>query len=192
MSYQYDVFLSFSRSEFVRSWVAIHFLPVLSHVLDEQLPYRPSLFSDLSIEVGVSWPGQIADALSHSRCMVAILNPPYFRSRWCASEFRTMQARQQMVGSRSPLLLPIVLSGGENLPSDVQQLQLADFRRWSYPVPAFRETPSYLDFYDAMKQLAEVLATRILEAPPWRSDFPIINVEELPQAPQQVTLPRLA
>jgi hypothetical protein len=65
--YSHDVFLSFPRSGGVREWIAIHFLPLLSEALGHNLPREPTIFSDLSMELGVPWPIQLGEALRHSR-----------------------------------------------------------------------------------------------------------------------------
>jgi hypothetical protein len=57
MTYQYDIFLSYSRRDPVLSWVRDHFKPLLEQWLAQSMPADPSIFRDEdSIETGASWP----------------------------------------------------------------------------------------------------------------------------------------
>jgi len=54
--YHYHIFISYSRSGDVPSWVHTHFLPVLTNRMDAVLNERPQIFIDQQIDVGSDWP----------------------------------------------------------------------------------------------------------------------------------------
>ena len=174
--YRYDVFISYSRSGGTADWVRNHLFPLLKDTLTDELGVAPQIFFDAgNLEVGASWPEQLTEALKRSRMLLAVLSPPYFRSSWCLSEWESMAARERLLGEEpGGLILPIVAFGGDAFPKEAQTRQSIDMSQWAIPFPQFRETTQYVEFYQAVRGLAEVIAKNIERAPPWQEDFPII------------------
>jgi hypothetical protein len=174
--YRYDLYISYPRSGSVADWVRIHLVPTLEGCLTDLLAHAPRIFFDTeSIEVGTAWPEQLAYALKRSRVFLAVLSPSYFRSAWCVSEWESFLARERLLdGNRNRIILPVVASDGDTFPESVRSLQWFEMAQWVYPYPQFSRTDAYIQFYEAVRRLAEVIAENIERAPPWREDFPII------------------
>jgi hypothetical protein len=194
--YQYDVFLSYCRKSPVLEWVQNHFEPRLKGLLGEALPYEPRVFVDTQeIEAGQQWPLLLQEALKHSRCLLAIWSPSYFRSRWCTAELESMMAREKLLNYRTPtlpdrrLVYPVVFADGEHFPAHAKEMQHRDLQEWNIPDLAFAKSRKIVGFHQKMKELTTELAALVQQAPPWQDDWPV----ELPQAVPPVTphLPRL-
>ena len=63
------------------------------------------------------------------------------------------------------------------------------FKEWRLPYPQFAESQKYLDFHQAVVVLAERLAVRLTNPPPWRPDWPILRPD--PYESRLAQLPRL-
>jgi hypothetical protein len=127
LSYRYDVFLSYRRSwpGNAGRWVRNHFHRLLVDCLSDQLDWEPKVFFDLEAETGSHWPSMLEDALLHSKMLVGVWSPPYFRSAWCLAEWKTMLAREQIVAPARPagLVYPVVFSDKDNFPPAAQNRQ---------------------------------------------------------------------
>lgn len=195
MAYQYDVFLSYTRRASAGEWVERHFYPLLRDALENSMPREVRIFVDWRQETGISWPDNLAQALSTSRVMVAVLSPPYFRSPWCLAEWVSMCERHRVLGlalesDPTALIHPVVFADGDYFPREAKALQYRDFRPWSYPSEVFKNSPLYLDFYSAVQQFAETLALGIEAVPDWRPGWPVIRPDSLPEYPS-TNVPRL-
>lgn len=196
MGYRYDVFVSYRRSGNVGEWVRTHLVPTLTRALADELDTEPRLFLDTDgIEVGDRWPQRLEWALHRSRLLLAVWSPPYFTSRWCLAEWRTMVARQELLGVGGPqghggLVYPIRYSDGDRFPAEARGIhEERVFSAWGYPYPQFAQTPLYLEFHDAVRQLAGRLAARFDDVPPWQDGWPSEFPEPVPTRP--AALPRL-
>jgi hypothetical protein len=160
--------------------------------LTDRRPVAPRIFLDTQQETGVNWPNNLEFALRRSRYMVAIWSAPYFQSAWCLAEWMSMEERQRLLGmggreNPQGLVYPVVYAGWDSFPEWAREVQArTDLKRWANPFPHFRETPAYLDFFQAMSEVAEALAARLDLAPEWRPDWPVIR----PPRPQPDTLPQ--
>lgn len=193
MAYEHDVFLSYTRRQPVLDWVRNHFYPRLEEWLGQQdLPHEPSIFVDWEIEAGSRWEEYLKHHLSRSRCIVAILSPPYFRSKWCLAEWCTMQERERACGlwgskEARGLNYPVVFNRGD-FPGEVMARQLTDLSKYNYPYPAFASTLAYLEFHDKMEDVAQNIAEMIRSAPPWSETWPIMW-PSAPAAPERPLAP---
>jgi TIR domain len=194
--YQYDVFVSYRRTGNVRDWVRNHLYPRLEDALADEMDRPPELFVDVTgIEAGDRWPVQLESALQRSRLLLAVWSPPYFTSPWCLAEWRTMLRRQELLGIGGPqapgsLVYPIRFSDGDSFPPDARGIQQEMiFTPWRYPYPQFAQSPKYLDFHDAVVELAVRLTSRLEHSPPWQDDWPSEFPE--PAAQRPAALPRL-
>lgn len=181
MSYQYDIFLSYSRYPHNGEWVNNHFKPLLEVRLANALPYEPRIFFDRQdIRSGTNWTAALEAALRSSKLMVAVLSPPYFRSSYCKAEYRTMQARERSLGlgttGRPNLLIhPVIYSDGRSFPPDVVVNQNWDFSQWAFPFEHYKESDDYLHLYQAVDEFAQHLANRLAAAPPFDAHFPFVE-----------------
>ena len=194
-SYQYHIFISYSRAGEARKWVHNHFLPVLKARLESVLSEAPAIFIDQDIEVGSAWPQKLADALHQSCCMVAVWTPSYFRSKWCVAEWKTILERERRAGLKAPgntggLVYPVVYSNGDSFPAEAKQTQSRfDLREFAYPYPQFSKSMKYLAFFDKMTVVADELKTRLATVPEWDTTWPTLRPSpELPAQPQFVRL----
>jgi hypothetical protein len=199
LSYEYDIFISYTRGGVTGEWVRNHFEPGLRGWLELTMLEQPRIFWDPDIGTGQTWPNALRSALARSRIIVPVLTYPYFRSEWCRAELNTMIARERALNLRTGqdldgLIYPVRFHG-EDFPPTIRTLQYRDMSRWAYAEPGFRETSLYLGFVDAIKAFAAELADRLPAAPDWAADWP----ECLPEAPpltelaplSQVAVPRL-
>jgi hypothetical protein len=179
--YEYDLFLSYKRAGDVPAWVTNHFYPVLRNALTDLLPSPPRIFLDTEQEVGVRWPDNLARALQRSRYLLAVWTVPYFQSAWCMAEWKTIQRREQILGwgtQQNPLGLvyPVIFADGDNFPEEARIVQARrDLSRWAIPLPGFKETPTYIEFYQAMRDVAVTLAARLDDVPAWQPNWPVIR-----------------
>jgi general stress protein YciG len=177
--YRYDLYISYPHSETVGEWMRNHLFPVLKDTLTDELGVEPQIFFDASsIEVGGSWPEQLTEALKRSRMLLAVLSPSYFRSSWCVSEWESMLARERLLGdAQVRIIYPVLATSGQSLPTSARSRQWIDMSRWVLPMPAFRDTAAYVQFYEAVRRLAQLIAENLARTPPWQEDFPIITAE---------------
>lgn len=134
MAYQWDVFLSYRRSNDWPRFVEKHFLPMLQHWLDTVLGRKSDIFVDVhEIETGDAWPYRLADGLAHSRTMVCLWSKEYFSSKWCALELAQMLARRKLLTGASgppPLILAVLIHDSEKVDpilEDIQRFALQDY-----------------------------------------------------------------
>jgi TIR domain len=193
--YEYDLFLSYKRAGNVPGWIEHHFYPLLNDALTDLRPVVPRIFLDTQQEIGVRWPDNLANALQRSRYMVAVWSVPYFESAWCMAEWKSMLMREELLGiggKDNPLGLvyPVVFADGDSFPKEARDVQARmDLKRWAVPFPGFRETPAYLEFFQAVREVAETLAARLDQAPAWRPDWPVVRPPPTP--PVRLPQPRL-
>lgn len=126
--YEYHIFVSYRRSDedWVR-WTREILVRALSSLL------RPALGQlriaiDEKIETGSSWPAHLAQNLSRSRLMVAILSRDYFQSDWCRLELALMHHREKQLNFRTAknpygLIIPLVIDDGDCFPREVRAMQ---------------------------------------------------------------------
>jgi hypothetical protein len=115
---QYDVFISYARKD----------LDIASFV---ELSLRASsqnvrvFFDKTNLRVGASWPTQIANALDHSRRVIALYSANYWTSKNCELEFMAAFTRQNDTGAT--VLFPMYLSEAQ-IPYLFLNLEYADCR----------------------------------------------------------------
>jgi hypothetical protein len=195
MTYEHDVFISYRRIGNVTEWARNHLVPRLRRCLEDELGHEPRIFFDTEQEAGTHWEKNLKRALQRSRLLIAIWSPPYFCSRWCLAEWKTITAREQVLGlgsaqNLSGLVYPIRYSDGARFPAEARNVQHEMiFKDWRYPDPQFAESELYLGFHSAVVKLAERITERLDDSPPWDPDWPVV----LPEPPDcgPTPLPRL-
>ncbi len=173
MAYRYDVFLSYNRKFPHGQWVDEMFFPLFVPYLEDALNQEVSVFKDTEdIETGAAWPEHLMNALSHSRCMVSIFSPAYFRSEWCMKEFSIMYHRQKQLGylttaKPTGLIIPVNIFDGEHFPGFAGELQMLDCRNYYRVGDAVKHTSIYIELQGVLQQWVYDVATAIKNAPPW-------------------------
>lgn len=177
MQYEYEIFLSYRREDPVRNWVLRHFHPRLLQWLGESFGEEPRVFIDETIEVGTKWPEQLKSALRSSSLLVPIWSPRYFRSPWCLAEWRTMEAREQLMGIKgvNGLVCPVRYHDGNFFPLDAKGREWLDLSDLNYDIEAFERSEKYLLFIDRIKDFVKQLANRLATVPGWEPDWPIVE-----------------
>jgi hypothetical protein len=188
VSYQYDIFVSYTHGGEAGEWVRNHFEPRLRGSLELYMASEPRIFWDRDIEAGALWPDTLREALLRSRFIVPVFSHPYFRSRWCVAELNTMIAREDALGGPTKLVYPVKFFG-EGFPDEIEAIEYEDLSTWAYPSSGFQHSERYLDFTDAVRAFSGRLAQRLPNAPEWADGWPVRLPEVAPR--REVAVPRL-
>lgn len=187
--YQYDVFISYQRTAGdITAWVRNHFHPRLTEVLDNNRYEDVRIFCDDQVRTGSSWPAELRSALLHTRLLVPVFSPKYFRDEWCLAEWYSMAERERLTGRHGPrgLIYPVIFCDSRSFPAWAHERRMRDLRQWNHPFEHFQTAPAYLDFNQQIKQIAEELEDLIERAPAWRNDWPVLTPEPEPPAPARM------
>jgi hypothetical protein len=137
VAYEYDVFLSYSRSGQWEKFVDESFEPILAHWLGEELGRSPIIFKDRSaLSIGQNWPVALEEALRASRVMVALWSRQYFASEWCRRELSFMMARARAFKERGifdGIILPAIIHDGRTFPPFLAFLQGINLAEYADP-----------------------------------------------------------
>ena len=185
--YRFDVFISYSRRGSAPKWLMNHFYPKFLDCLVDQIAPTPTTFLDTSMPRGMDWPAELAKALRDSKILIPVLTPLYFESRWCMAEWRSMLAREAMLGLGSTerpqgLIYPILYSDSENFPEEGLRRAWWDFKQLATPEPVFQESRQWIRFHHKVSDLARDVGQLLKQVPEWRPDWPI-------ERPEPVLLP---
>jgi hypothetical protein len=109
--YKHFVFISYKRDNEYQEWVDTIFYKIVSDFFIAK--YNKSLaFKDTeeqSKNYGNSVSNFLQNGLIYSRCMIAVLTPPYFcQSDWCVKEFSLMKERADTCNQT--LLFPVIFT----------------------------------------------------------------------------------
>ena len=194
MSYDYDIFLSYHRGPPVGDWVHNHFHQLLEQWLNESvMGPAPRIFIDTQVRTGTEWQDELGHALLHSRFLVPVWSPSYYRARWCSWELASMRAREEALGmrthnNRGRLIFPVLFNNG--VPPDLSGIQYRDLRRYNFPSESFSATHEYLLFLREIQDFAKDLAADLKHAPPWQRGWPLAQ-PPVDESPAKVNLLRL-
>ncbi len=191
--YVHDIFISYRHEGPAHTWVTEYFFPLLKKWLPEFMPpdYKfndESIFIDLQIETGNSWPIQLNEALRTSRCLLPVWSPQYFRSEWCRAELDTMLEREKILGLRkdhnwSGIIHPVVFQSASLIPPEYRTIQYTDLSQWGIDEPVFRSSPEFLQLVSHVKAICPKLWSMMQTAPDWQNNWPIITPKALPNDP---------
>jgi hypothetical protein len=187
--YTYDAFVSYRKGKTLAgSWVQHYFAKQFEGWLAEELGEANVFWDQDDIEAGEEWPDRLAEAVRASRCLVAVLTPTYFKSRWCRWEWGSFVERRRL--SQSDLVVPVGLHDGEWFPREVKALQELDFRSFFVTAAAFEESPLFIEYENALKRLAARVAKVVRAAPaPPAGGWPVAEAPLL--EPPPIGQPRL-
>ena len=180
--YKWDLFISYARRGSVQKWLLNHFHEKLRDCLaNEFQPLR--IYVDRGMPRAVHWPSNLQHALLHSKIMIQLLTPPYFDSDWCLAEFRSMRAREELLGlagagQSQGLIYPILYGDSENFPPEARERSWVDFKDVAYPDPSYQQSPEYGNLHRKVTVLAGDLGQLIPQVPEWRADFPLIDTPD--------------
>lgn len=224
MSYRHDIFVSYKWGGDLKEWVDSVFIPILRNVLIEiKAEYRDTdIFHDVrSTLSGATIPAVLRDGVAFSKCMVCVINRPYFtNSKWCPEELSAMLRREEETLVRQQpghvgLIFPVLFvdetevalaarnavyqhQGAAKLLSDILPLML-DEERFFCIAAGFKGTSGY----DALRLIIKRWVRRGIEAqlnepPVWREEWRGIDYFESRfqpagqgQGQQPFTLPQL-
>lgn len=182
MAYQWDVFLSYKRSNDWPAYIEKHFLPKLQHWLDTALGRTSKIFVDVhEIETGEEWPYQLAHALAHSKVMVCLWSKEYFSSKWCALELTQMLARRKSLtgpsGAPPSLILGVLIHDSENLDHALNGIQKFALQKYASPwIAEGSLTAERLS--EEIERLAGHLVKALVNAPEYDDSWPNLVTAE--------------
>ncbi len=165
--YEYDVFISYPWSHPEGRWVTRVFAPTLQGQLRNAFPHwEPRLFFDKNeVEVGDVLEQEILSALRRSCVLVPVLCYPYFRSSWCAAEWRTFQTpllEASGASGRPRSVAPTIYAGDPNhypprarSGGGLAYHQLSEFNTLQQPTQRFRKQVQVLAHAVASLMLKE-------------------------------------
>lgn len=170
MDYQYDIFISYKRTERSLEWIQRHFYPLLRDCVQEELCREPQIFVDKEIESGVSWAPQLGASLANSRILIPLLGKNYFHSDWCCKELSMMLDREQQLRKRTAenprgLIVPVIIYDCDELPPPISSIQFFELRKYfSSRMPKYGESQAEMEAI--LLREAPAIATAINTAPP--------------------------
>ncbi|MDX1956928.1 MAG: toll/interleukin-1 receptor domain-containing protein [Leptospiraceae bacterium] len=140
MSYEYDIFISYSNHD-MADYVRTILFPLIKQEIGGTLGERNlKIFIDkIGVNSGDDWENRIKNCLIKSRIMIAILSPEYFKSEWCKKEMSFMLEKEQDLKFRcqqnpSGLIFPLKIRNQEKrYPKYVlEKIQITDIKDHSY------------------------------------------------------------
>lgn len=178
--YKFDIFISYCRFGSVQKWLMNHFYPKFKDCLADQMAPMPRVFVDKNMPKGVEWPEELQKALRHTKILVPLFSPPYFESRWCMAEWKSMREREKLLGlgtldNPQCLVYPILYSDSDNFPDEAKRLSRWDFKKLSTPEPVFQESRDWVLFHGKVSELAADLVQLLKQVPDWQPDWPLIK-----------------
>jgi hypothetical protein len=203
MDYEYDIFLSYSRKTCVAEWVRECFLGLFKDYLTNELGEEPRIFVDTEdIQPGDIWPERMRKALATSRCLLAMLSPPYFTSAMCCQEFAVMHNRSRKLGrcstaNPSGLILPVRTWDGDSFPQCVRDFQSLNCREFVRHGPCFRQSSRFLDLQESLVAWVPHAARVVGDAPTWQPDWMSpewldVPIDDVLVRPALIKPPRMA
>lgn len=173
--YKYDVFISYHEDpdhlKMVRDIFLRHFRWYLSN---SKLGRSPVIYFDKEVnQPGDKWERVIKNALARSKILVAFWSIPYFESEWCRKECAIMLHREERLGyldqeRQGSLIVPVRVADGNTYPEVVRKFQQFNF--WDY-TGLRRGSGKEAKLEREIRDWAEDVADRILQAPPWDPDW---------------------
>lgn len=191
--YLYDVFVSYKHDPrgLITPWIS-EVAKRLEYRLANSLPRECRVFFDKEmVEVGDHWPDKLRHAILASRCLVPILSPEYFRSRWCLIEWGSFLARQrQLQPPCGSLIVPVKAHDGEWFPQEARDIEPLDLTEHASTVESYWQTVKANELDQLLRLFAERVARVVMEAPPFSAEW-TIHEPDPPPPPRGFGLSRL-
>lgn len=172
--YEYDVFLSYWPGGIIDSWVRNRFIIPFTKVLFEELGRQPSILVAEDVY-------EVDKAIAASRVLLAILSKQYFYQSDCRAVFESMiqrQAEERFSAGRqhTRLVHAIVahdLLSDEAIPVEYRgKFEPINFKEWAYDFE-IQNWEIHKSYSNAIGDLASAVAEAVVQAPSWRSGFPL-------------------
>ncbi len=188
LNYQYDVFISYRKTDTGKYWVSEYFVPRLKEELADILGRNVEIYYDLKeLASGQSWPDALKRALVLSRCLVPVYSGSYFGSEWCSREFSIIFNRQNKcnlgcLSEPTGIIIPVLVRDGDHLPTLAKNIQHTKMGEYYTSCEAFKKSPAYMEFELLVKGFAEDVSRAIIKSPEcnqmwfekeWLDDVPI-------------------
>lgn len=144
-------------------------------------------FDESSIETGMIWRSELAEALKNTKVAVTLYSPSYFTSKWCGKEFQVFLERAAANAALAPQpvgIVPVFWMKCTTLPPRVEEIQ---YRHDAFP-PEYLEVGLQqllsLKVYSDQYQLAlEAVANAIVAASqPGLGHKAALDLETIPSA----------
>ncbi len=196
MAYHTDVFISYPHNGGTKKWVQEYFAPLLIEKLQDECLEEPEVFLDTEIPNSTHWKNVLLDKLKHSKLLLMVWSPPYFRSQWCQAEWQTFLAREQAIitstqGSCPPTHLPchynVVFADGDFFPEEAQRHQNEKMHDYALTAPAFKESLKFVDFEERVRAVAQEIARRLNNIPPFDPTWKVCDPGSISLYPMQPT-----
>ncbi len=195
MSYEYDVFISYKRSQKTRAcltgWIE-RVGDIVAYWVSLEVGRDVDVFFDSqSIEIGSEWPTTLREALARSRSLLCFWTPEYFRSGWCVAELSSFEQRE--LGHqdlRHPLIVPVCLGGRTHFPAHANRRQMMDLSPYAQTLDSFWNTGRAAELELELQSLARSLGLSIANAPLYDTDWPEPDADPAVQL-QVVALQRI-
>jgi hypothetical protein len=143
---------------------------MLEHWLTTSLGRQSKIFFDVKeVDLGRSWPSELANGIAHSRTMLCLWSRGYFTSKWCLAELDHMNTRRKSLNGSIgplPLILGAVIHDGDAVDhdlrvADIQRMDLKDCNNpWMAEGSEMRARLSL-----KVKDLSEYVAKAVSQAP---------------------------
>jgi hypothetical protein len=178
--YEYDVFLSYRRSNAWPRFVGTIFVPMFRHWLEAELGQRPRIFFDAeTIETGESWPYSLARGVATSKIMVCLWSTEYFSSPWCQAELGIMMARREVTKQSSgplPLILAMVIHDGEHFSPHLNDIQRLPIQEYANPWLA-RDSLNAERLSEHIKRFSIHVSHALMRAPACDPSWPGLAID---------------
>lgn len=183
MGYKYDIFISYKRDEGVLEWLEEQFIPKLKKRLQGFFSEEVKIFYDRTLNEGYLPKTAIEDALKHSKILIPILAPPYFRSQWCSAEWKTFEAREKELGlpaTGSSLRIPIRLLDCESYGTHmgVSSPLPKEFNKYHHTGEAWQRSDDFYSFNCEMQELCDTIRSLLRNVQEHCTSWPLVSYEE--------------
>ncbi|ANZ39130.1 hypothetical protein BBK82_26720 [Lentzea guizhouensis] len=181
--YEYDFFISYSRTGSVQKWLINHFYHKLVEYLADECAPAPKVYMDRVMPRAVDWSHHLVNSLHRSKIMIQLMTPHYFESGWCMAELESMRAREAVLGLATAdfpqgLVYPILYSDSHKFAVKERMRSWQDFKDYSYTEPVYQDAVEYIHFCRRVRELARDLVELAQQVPPWSPDWPIVERPE--------------
>lgn len=190
MSYEFAVFISYSRQGQWPQWVGEFFLPIFKHYLQEEVDPPAEVFIDKEMREGHDWRIDLKDKLTASKVLVPLWSPSYFRSKWCLNELALMAAREKKAGfgtkaNSRRLILPAVIHG-RSFPREASRIQSRDLSKFAN-IRTAKGGVTEERLADEVRAWVPSVNEAIQAAPPFDPAWTDLNPEETSKLFQSTT-----
>jgi len=194
--YEYEVFVSYrsgfaDRNESVplatRTWTREVFAPQLRRWLASEVGLNRVFVDRDEIEAGARWPDEVADKLSRSKLLIAVLDATYRGSPWCMAELRTMVERERLLGlgpgGDQALVIPLRFGDGHRFPVEIKERTYEDFYDFARLEAAHSYSTVYLEMVERIRTICGRIRDRLENPPRWDPKWPALRPQASSRPP---------